>query len=124
MKLGHGHTHVFSDLAVLRHALELLKERIVGLLDLSGPAIRIAGERVEAADLILTATESSDGYTGTVPEQLAEVLGLPSVTFAKRVVIANGTLNADRQTESGYDEVTCPLPVMVAYLLPRLDSTD
>ena len=28
--------------------------------------------RVEDADLILTATESSDGYTGTVPQQVAE----------------------------------------------------
>ena len=36
-------------------------------------------------DLVLAATESSDGYTGTVPEQVAELLGLPSVTFAKEV---------------------------------------
>ena len=34
-------------------------------------------------DLILAATESSDGYTGTTPVQVAELLGLPSVTFAK-----------------------------------------
>src|SRR3954447_7412617 len=29
-------------------------------------------------DLVLTATESTDGYTGTVPAQLAHLLGLPS----------------------------------------------
>ena len=34
-------------------------------------------ERVEGADLVLAATESTDGYTGTVPEQIAELLGLP-----------------------------------------------
>ena len=33
----------------------------------------------------LAGTESSDGYTGTVPEQVAELLGWPSVTFAKSV---------------------------------------
>src|SRR5437773_3313252 len=33
-------------------------------------------------DLVITATESSDGYTGTLPEQLAELLGLASVNFA------------------------------------------
>ena len=40
-------------------------------------------------DLVLAATESSDGYTGTVPEQLAALLGRPSITFAKSVEIAD-----------------------------------
>ncbi len=65
-------------------------------------------------DLILTATESSDGYTGTVPVQLAELLGLPSVSFAKSVEITDGVLHINRQTESGFDEVTCPLPAVVS----------
>ncbi|MDH4146699.1 MAG: electron transfer flavoprotein subunit beta/FixA family protein, partial [Acidimicrobiia bacterium] len=65
-------------------------------------------------DLVLTATESSDGYTGTVPVQLAELLGLPAVTFAKSVAIDDGTVKVDRQTEEGYDEVTCPLPALVS----------
>ncbi|MFN3216115.1 MAG: electron transfer flavoprotein subunit beta/FixA family protein [Acidimicrobiales bacterium] len=65
-------------------------------------------------DLVIAATESSDGYTGTVPEQIAEVMGLPSVTFAKEVAIADGTVSVKRQTEAGYDEVTCPLPCLVS----------
>ena len=36
-----------------------------------------AAKRLGDADLIIAGTESSDGYTGTVPEQIAEVLGLP-----------------------------------------------
>ena len=70
--------------------------------------------KMGGADLVIGATESSDGYTGTVPEQLAEVLGMPSVTFAKKVVVEGGTLKVDRQTESGYDEVTCPLPAVIS----------
>ena len=66
-----------------------------------------------APDLVLAATESTDGYTGTTPVQLAELLGLPSVTFAKRVEVAAGQLRVRRQTEAGYDEVTCPLPALV-----------
>jgi electron transfer flavoprotein beta subunit len=65
-------------------------------------------------DLVLTATESTDGYTGTVPAQLAELLGLPAVTFAKSVEVSDGTLKINRQTETGYDEVTCPLPAVVS----------
>ena len=66
------------------------------------------------ADLILAATESSDGYTGTVPEQVAELLGLPSVTFAKEIQVADGEVSVKRQTEDGYDEVRCPLPAVVS----------
>ena len=68
--------------------------------------------RVEP-DLVLAATESTDGYTGTTPAQLAQLLDLPSVTFAKRVEVHGGSLRAERQTESGFDEVTCPLPALV-----------
>jgi electron transfer flavoprotein beta subunit len=73
-----------------------------------------AVSRLGAADLIIAGTESSDGYTGTVPEQMAEVLGLPSVTFAKHVEIVDGVVKVARQTESGYDEVTCPLPAVIS----------
>src|SRR3954468_5511639 len=64
-------------------------------------------------DLILAATESTDGYTGTLPVQLAELLGLPSVTFAKHIETEDGTVQVQRQTEAGYDEVTCPMPALV-----------
>ena len=73
-----------------------------------------ATQRLGEVDLIIAGTESSDGYTGTVPEQLAAVLGLPSVTFAKSVVVEDGVLKVNRQTEAGYDEVTCPLPAVVS----------
>ena len=63
---------------------------------------------------MLAATESSDGYTGTVPEQVAELLGLPSVTFAKSIAIDGGTAKVQRQTEAGYDDVECPLPALVS----------
>ena len=73
-----------------------------------------AVQRLGGADLVIAGTESSDGYTGTVPEQIAEVLGLPSVTFAKHIEVEGGALKVSRQTEAGYDEVTCPLPAVVS----------
>lgn len=63
--------------------------------------------------LVLAATESTDGYTGTVPVQLAELLGYPAVTFAKHVEVKDTTLVVQRQTEEGYDEIECPLPAVV-----------
>ncbi len=64
-------------------------------------------------DLVLAATESTDGYTGTTPVQVAELLGLPSITFAKNVTTDGTTVKVERQTEEGYDEVECPLPAVV-----------
>ena len=60
-----------------------------------------AVERVGDVDLVLTATESTDGYTGTVPEQIAELLDWPSLTFAKHIEIADGKVKIERQTEAG-----------------------
>ena len=65
-------------------------------------------------DLVLAATEASDGYTGTVPEQIAAILDLPSITFAKHIEVADGKVKVERQTEAGYDEVESPLPAVVS----------
>ena len=89
----------------------------------SDPALRgadvLATAKVLAAavkrspfDLVLTGVESTDGYTGTLPMAVAELLGVPSATFARKVEIADGALRVERQTEAGYDVVTCPLPAL------------
>ena len=65
-------------------------------------------------DLVIAGTESTDGYTGTVPEQIAAVLGYASVTFAKKIEVADGTVKVERQTEAGYDEVEASLPAVVS----------
>jgi len=64
-------------------------------------------------DLIIAATESTDGYTGTLPVQVAEILGLPSVTFSKKVTVSDSKVHVERQTEAGYDEVEVPLPALI-----------
>jgi electron transfer flavoprotein beta subunit len=71
-------------------------------------------ERAGDVDLVLAATESSDGYTGTVPVQVAELLGWPSLTFAKHVEVGDGTVKIQRQTEAGYDIVESSLPAVVS----------
>jgi electron transfer flavoprotein beta subunit len=72
-------------------------------------AVRKAGD----VDLVIAATESTDGYTGTTPVQLAALLDMPSVTFAKKVVSDGAKVTVERQTDEGYDEVESPLPALV-----------
>ena len=64
-------------------------------------------------DLVLAGVESTDGSTGTLPMTVAELLGVPSVTFARKVEVEDGALRVERQTEAGYDVVTSPLPALV-----------
>ena len=64
-------------------------------------------------DLVIAGVESTDGYTGTVPASIAELLGLPSLTFARKVEAADGALKIERQTAAGYDVVTAPLPALI-----------
>ena len=68
----------------------------------------------EGFDLVITATESTDGYTGVVPQAIAELLDVPAVTFAKSVESDGTTLKVRRQTEAGYDLVESPLPAVVS----------
>jgi electron transfer flavoprotein beta subunit len=68
--------------------------------------------RKEQPDLVIAGTESTDGYTGVVPQQLAELLGLPSLTFARKVSQADGKVRIERLTANGYEvvEVAPPAP--------------
>ena len=71
-------------------------------------------DRAGGIELVVAATESTDGYTGTIPAQIAELLGWPSLTFAKHVEIGDGKVTIQRQTEAGYDTVEAPLPAVVS----------
>ncbi|MDQ6883050.1 MAG: electron transfer flavoprotein subunit beta/FixA family protein [Candidatus Dormibacteraeota bacterium] len=64
-------------------------------------------------DLIICGTESTDGYSGAVPGQLAELLSMPLVSFAKKIEVTEGKVVIDRQTDDGYDVVESPLPAVV-----------
>ncbi len=95
------------------NAILVSDDALAGSDALSTAKVLAAAMRRAGPDLVIAATESTDGYTGTLPVQLAELLGMPSVTFAKRVSTDGTTLEVERQTEDGYDEVRCPLPAVV-----------
>src|SRR2546426_7088663 len=73
-------------------------------------AAAIKGQNYE---LIICGTESTDGSSGAVPAQLAELLGLPLLSFAKKLEVSQGKAVIDRQTDDGYDVVEARLPALV-----------
>ncbi|MGB0094774.1 MAG: electron transfer flavoprotein subunit beta/FixA family protein [Solirubrobacteraceae bacterium] len=64
-------------------------------------------------DLVIAGIESSDGATGTMPMALAELLGIPAATFARQLLVKDGSVVIERQTEAGYDVIECVLPALV-----------
>ncbi len=76
-------------------------------------ALASAIER-EGYDLVVAGTESTDGSSGVVPQQLAEILGVPSLTFARKVEATDEGVRIERQTSAGYDVVEAPLPALVS----------
>ncbi|HVR33138.1 MAG TPA: electron transfer flavoprotein subunit beta/FixA family protein [Acidimicrobiia bacterium] len=75
--------------------------------------ILAAAIRREGFDLVIAGTESTDGYSGVVPQMVAELLDVPALTYATSVEIAE-TVTIHRQTMSGYDTVEAALPALVS----------
>lgn len=73
-----------------------------------------AAIKPEAPDLVICGTESYDGSTGMVPPMLAELLGMPQVSFAKKVEIDGSTIKVHRQTPDGYQVVEASTPVLIS----------
>jgi electron transfer flavoprotein beta subunit len=65
-------------------------------------------------DLVIAGTESTDGYSGVLPQMLSELLDVPALTYATKVEAAAGKVTIHRQTAAGYDVVEASLPAVVA----------
>ncbi|PDP84797.1 electron transfer flavoprotein subunit beta [Glycomyces fuscus] len=65
-------------------------------------------------DVVVLGSESTDARTGVVGAALAEYLGLPQLTFARKVDIDGSTIRIQRQTDYGYDLVEAQLPAVVS----------
>ena len=72
-----------------------------------------AAIKAEAADLVICGTESYDGSTGMVPPMLAELLGVPQLTVAKKVEVDGTNVRIHRQTSDGYQVVEAAMPALI-----------
>ncbi len=67
----------------------------------------------EGAELIFCSTESTDGYTGMVPGAIAELLGLPQLTFAREIKVEGSRAVIKRVIPTGYQTIETTLPAIV-----------
>ncbi len=111
-----------GNLQGIRQALAMGADKAVivddaslqGSDSLATAGVLAAAIKREGFDLVIAGTESTDGYAGILPQQLAELLEVPALTFAKKVAVEGDTVKIERQTQTGYDEVESPSPALVS----------
>jgi electron transfer flavoprotein beta subunit len=87
---------------------------LAGADALTTARVLAAAIKKEEPDLVICATESYDGSTGMVPPMLAELLGFPQLTFAKKVEVDGSTIKVHRQTADGYQMVEASTPALIS----------
>ncbi len=65
-------------------------------------------------DLVVFGSESTDARMSVLPAMVAERLGVPQLSYARKVEITEGTVRIERLTEVGYDVVEGSSPAVVS----------
>jgi electron transfer flavoprotein beta subunit len=65
-------------------------------------------------DLVLLGSESTDARLSIMAPLLAERLGKPQLSGARKVTVDGGTVRIERQTENGYDVVEAATPAVIS----------
>lgn len=77
-------------------------------------------------DVVLCGKQAIDGDTAQVGPGVAQFLGIPQVTYVRKIEIGDGRAVAERMMEDGYDVVRTPLPALFTVVKeinePRLPS--
>src|SRR6266508_1107120 len=97
------------DAAVHVHDDALHGSDVLGTAKVLAAAIR----KVEPY-LVLCGSESTDARTSLVPSALAEYLGWPGLTGAKKLEVDGPTVRIHRETEGGHDVLEAAGPAVVS----------
>ena len=76
-------------------------------------ALAAAIKKVGEYDVIFCGRQSSDWDAGQVGIGIAEILGIPAVTLARKVEFSDGSVKIDRVIPDGYETVDVAPPVLV-----------
>jgi electron transfer flavoprotein beta subunit len=68
---------------------------------------------VEKDDIVLCGRQAIDGDTAQVGPQVAEKLGLPQITYASDIQLADGHVIVRRMLEDGYMTIKAPTPCLI-----------
>jgi electron transfer flavoprotein beta subunit len=76
-------------------------------------ALAMAIKKIGTYDIIFCGRQASDWDAGQVGSGIAEILGLPCVTLAKKIENLDGKAKIERVTVDGVEVVETPLPALI-----------
>ena len=65
-------------------------------------------------DLVLAGNEASDGRAAAVPAMVADLLGVPALTHARKITVEGSALTVRRETDDGITTLAAELPAVVS----------
>jgi electron transfer flavoprotein beta subunit len=125
--------HDGSEVTILTVGPERATESIRKALSMGADkAVHVSDEALHGSDAIATAktlakalgsiewdvaiagSEATDARGAVVPAMLAEVLGVPQLTQARKVTVDDGTVTIERVTDTGYEKVEGSTPAVIS----------
>jgi electron transfer flavoprotein beta subunit len=95
-------------------AVHVSDEAIHGSDALQISAVIAAALQQMEYDLVLCGAEATDSQMSVMPALLAERLGIPQLSGARKLAVEGGTAKVERQTDGGYWALEAPLPAIVS----------
>jgi electron transfer flavoprotein beta subunit len=95
-------------------AVHVVDEALHGSDALQTSAVLAAALQQLEYDLILSGAEATDSQMSVMPALLAERLGIPQLSGARKLTVEGGTAKVERQTDGGYWALEAPLPAIVS----------
>ncbi len=65
-------------------------------------------------DLVICGTQSTDAITGELPGMLAELLGVPGLTYLRKLDVDATMVRAERETDNGFMRISAALPALAS----------
>ena len=76
-------------------------------------ALSMAIKKIGQFDLIFCGRQAADWDSGQTGSGIAEILGLPSVTLAKKIDVTDNKARVERVTADGYEVIEVTLPALI-----------
>ncbi len=98
----------------LDDAVQVVDDAVSGSDALAVAKVIAAALEGEEFDLVVMGAQATDARTSIVPAAVAELLGLPALTYARKLEVDGDKVTVHRETDEGWDIVESSLPAVVS----------